>query len=492
MVPRPARAALVFLALLTAIATSAAAQGQDQAGPLAVRLSPNLVPPPPGLALNSTAQTDCPQCTVPKRFWRGAGELMLVQLIPWSINRFKRDAEWAHVSPRTWLTNLENPWKWDNNAFLNNQFSHPYHGNLYFNAGRTNGYNFWQSVPWAFAGSLMWEEMGEAWAPAPNDLLNTSLGGIVLGEMLFRASSLTLDNTATGAERGFREAGALLLDPVRGFNRLIDGQMNDVTQTPADWRPSKNRASLDVGVRRTTGWIKDQPSQTEDQWFVQLDLDYGDSVDDLGKAPFSFMEVSVGIAEKIGDSRNLQGLTARGSLGAMTLHESDHAVHRLAGYMTYDYYGQPSFEFGAQGFQGGLVSRWGDREGVRLHTELLGLVNPIAALKSDYFLTVEGRDYDYGLGFGTRGLARVTKQGLGFVEATGTYLWTPILSGFNGEHTQLIANIEAKTYPIVNRVGVGGSVTWYHRKSFYKSLPDVVRDGTQARLFLALSIPRWN
>jgi hypothetical protein len=462
------------------------------AGPLAVWLSPGLLPPRLWGEATPAAQLPCPQCTPPKRPGRAAMELVLVQLIPWSVNRFVKDAEWANVSPSTWAQNFENPWKWDNNAFLGNQFSHPYHGSLYFNTARSNGYNFWQSVPWAWGGSLMWELMGESWAPSPNDLLNTSLGGITLGEMLFRASSLALDNTATGAERTFREIGATLLDPVRGFNRILDGQMNDVTANPADWRPSKNRASFDIGFRHTSGHIEDQPNQSADQWFFQMDLDYGDSVDDLGKAPFSFMEVTVGIAEKIGDTRNLQDLRARGSLGAKTLSQSENAVHRLAGYMTYTYYGQPSLEFGAQGFQGGLVSRWGKKDGVRLHTELLAVGQPVAALKSDYFLSVEGRDYDYGVSLGSQALARLTKQGLGFIEANGLWLWTPILSGFNGSHTQLAASLEAKIYPLANRLGVGGSVTWYHRTSDYDLLADVKRSGVQSRLFLALSVPRWN
>ena len=96
-----------------------------------------------------------------------------------------------------------------------------------------------------------------------------------------------------------------------------------------------------------------------------------------------------------------------------------------------------------------------------------------------------------GLQLGGRALARLTKQGLGFIEANGYYIWTPILSGFNGEHNQFVGNIEAKIYPIGGRLGVGGSVTWYHRKSWYKNLSDVSRDGTQTRLFLATSIPRW-
>lgn len=93
------------------------------------------------LAAPVAAQTEneCPQCKIPVKLGRASWELMLVQLIPWSFNRITRDAEWAKISFHSWATNLENPWQWDNNAFLNNQFSHPYHGSLYFNAARTNG-----------------------------------------------------------------------------------------------------------------------------------------------------------------------------------------------------------------------------------------------------------------------------------------------------------------------------------------------------------------
>ena len=75
---------------------------------------------------------------------------MLVQAIPWGFTYFVRDGEWSRISPDTWITNLKFAWQWDNNKFANNQFAHPYHGSLYFNAGRTNGYNFWASLPWAF------------------------------------------------------------------------------------------------------------------------------------------------------------------------------------------------------------------------------------------------------------------------------------------------------------------------------------------------------
>jgi hypothetical protein len=95
--------------------------------------------------------------------------------------------------------NLREGFEWDDNAFINNQFAHPYHGNLYYNAARSAGYNDWEAAPFPIAGSLMWEYIGEVCRPVLNDWINTSLGGIALGEMTYRASSLILDNQATGA-----------------------------------------------------------------------------------------------------------------------------------------------------------------------------------------------------------------------------------------------------------------------------------------------------
>ena len=164
------------------------------------------VPPEPARAQDEPLP--CPDCNPPTRFWAGAAELMVVQFVPWGFTKWVTHGEWSNISFRTWSDNLKFSWQWDNNKFNNNQFAHPYHGSLYYNAGRANGYDFWHSAPWAFGGSLMWELFGEVWAPAPNDLANTTLGGITLGEMLFRFSSLVLDNRATGGNRrGPRSGG---------------------------------------------------------------------------------------------------------------------------------------------------------------------------------------------------------------------------------------------------------------------------------------------
>jgi hypothetical protein len=416
---------------------------------------------------------------------------MVVQFIPWSVNSVIRDAEWAKIGPSVWARNIENPWVWDNNKFLNNQFSHPYHGSLYFNAGRTNGYSFWQSVPWAFGGSLMWEWFFEGWAPAPNDWFNTSLGGITLGEMLYRTSSLALDNRATGGERMWREIGATALNPVRGFNRLMRGQMNDVVANPADWRPSRIFASFDVGYRSATGGDSRGNAGTSQVGFVQAEMFYGDQVDDLAKTPFSAFHVGLEVATaNQGERGRFAKLTARGNLGAHQLSRSAKSSQQLALFMTYEFLSSESIEFGGQGFLGGLVSRWGNPHGFRIQSEVLGAAYPIAATQSDYFVSLEGRDYDYGLGFGGNLRLAAIWEGLGAINASARMLWEPVLSGFNGDHYQYSASLEGRLYAR-GRVGLGASVTAYHRHSVYDDFPDVSVDGTQIRAYASYAVPRW-
>ena len=94
---------------------------------------------------------------VKKKFWRSSAELVLVELVPWAYNYYVRDAEFAHITWESIGHNLKfKNWEWDDNNFKTNQFAHPYHGSLYFSSFRSNGYNFWQSAPAAFAGSFLW------------------------------------------------------------------------------------------------------------------------------------------------------------------------------------------------------------------------------------------------------------------------------------------------------------------------------------------------
>ena len=157
--------------------------------------------------------------------WQPAARVAFTNVVNWVVVRYLFNFEWARISSQTWKNNLKGPWVWDKDRFGVNFIGHPHTGNYYFNTARSNGYNFWQCFPFAVGGSAMWELFGEKDPPSKNDIINTPISGMFLGEVLYRISSNILDDRARGGNRVFREILAGLINPPRAFNRLTQGKM---------------------------------------------------------------------------------------------------------------------------------------------------------------------------------------------------------------------------------------------------------------------------
>src|SRR5690606_2694094 len=163
-------------------------------------------------------------------FWNSLWQMGFVEYFPFFMAKYVRDwgstpeqINWTKVSWDTWRRNLRDGFEYDGDNFLTNYFAHPYHGNLFYNAGRTNGCNFWESSIYAFVGSGVWEMFGETFRPSFNDLITTTVNGINFGETMFKLSAMMTDNQATGFERTWREVVGGIINPVRGVTRLISG-----------------------------------------------------------------------------------------------------------------------------------------------------------------------------------------------------------------------------------------------------------------------------
>lgn len=441
----------------------------------------------------------CWDCNPSKHFFVGFGEMVLVMVIPWSYNYFVRDAEFARVSLDSWWDNITGPWVWDDNKFQTNQFAHPYHGNLYFNSFRTNGYNFWQSAPFAWVGAYLWECCGETHPKAPNDLINTAMGGIALGEVLYRLSSLVLDDRATGSERTWREIGGVALNPVRGFNRLVRGQMNDLGENPPDWRPAFVQAALDVGGRTFTsqGNALGVFEGKQKDLFVALQLVYGRPVEDVTGKPFSTFTLNAELASTP-NRQSLQHLTARGNLAGTTLHVGERATHQLALFQNYDFHFVPTrdtafnaviYQFGAQSLTGGVVSAFRLSPRLRLNTELLARAVVLGATRSDYYIvTGEGRNYDFGPGAGGQALATLTWARRGYLRLGYASFWLHTVNGTAADH-YIDYGVADLRYFLSRRVGVGARYEYYHRDSHYEGNPSTQQTAPAAKLFLTTAIP---
>ncbi len=188
-----------------------------------------------------------------KRFLAAAGEVVLLEVGPWAYDRYVSRYPYAFISWETIKSNFKEGFHYDRDNFSVNQSSHPYHGSLFFDSARSNGYGFWESGLFALSGSLLWECCMENTAPSVNDLVNTTLGGMTRGEVSHRLSAMILDNTSSGRARFLREVGAAILNPVGSLNRLLRGELGRDFPNPEDRFPSLVVLSADFGYRHIGG-----------------------------------------------------------------------------------------------------------------------------------------------------------------------------------------------------------------------------------------------
>ena len=339
--------------------------------------------------------------TIPrKRFWRASGELMIAQILPWAYNYFKRDADFARVTWESIWYNMQfENWEWDDNTFRTNQLDHSYQGSYYYSAFRSNGYNFWQSAPAALAGSYMWEVMGETHPPAPNDLINTTLGGISLGEMTYRMSNLIVNNRKTGFGRQMQEVCALLVNPMNGLTRVFDGKWGRVTPNHYTRSPLNLGGTLDIGWRRFSSKLEDVLAKGEDEFYARIKFNYGDPFSEYSR-PFDnfYFGFEVGAS----DSAYLNALYVNGTLAGWSIREDEKVTHVASVTMNYDYYYNTAFEYSGQSFHFNLLSDFHINNKTNVQTIVGAGPIVMAAVPDDYLYYGEGRDYNFGMGVGIR------------------------------------------------------------------------------------------
>jgi hypothetical protein len=172
------------------------------------------------LALDSTAQQEAPTAfgaaePTPVLHWGvgdgksyaiPAAEIAGFELLLNRFNHYVIDDR-VYASPLSNLhENLHHKWVVDNDAFATNQFLHPYQGSMYHGFARSAGLGFWPSFGYTMAGSLLWEEAGETTRPSINDQVASGIGGVFLGEPLFRMASLLLESGTNGEPGAWRES----------------------------------------------------------------------------------------------------------------------------------------------------------------------------------------------------------------------------------------------------------------------------------------------
>lgn len=370
---------------------------------------------------------------LPKEPWRAGIKVFGLNMGVWGFDRFILNEDFARINGRTIKRNLRTIPVWDTDMFSTNLFAHPYHGSLYFNAARSNGMSFWESIPYTVGGSLMWEFFMEAELPSVNDLFATSFGGIELGEITYRISDLFLDDRTTGSERVGREIISGLISPMRGLTRLISGD---------SWRyrPYKGRTfskvPVDFSVSLGSRYMAEE-EELENKSIgmnLTLELDYGDLYDNDYYSPYEWFHFKLNTSF-LSDQPLISQVNAIAAIWGKSVWSKENRNLTAGIFQHFDYYDSklkmgknqdPTAPYRiaeAAALGGGLVyQRKADPANpVDVYTELYANVVFLGASTSDYF-RVDERDYNMGSGYSLKNSIGLTyKKRWSFVLAGENY-----------------------------------------------------------------------
>ena len=427
--------------------------------------------------VSETTTTDSTQNVYP---WRARTTVLGINIL---INRYDAHIkggggqDFAKVTPASWWNNIKYGLESDWNSFYTNWIQHPFHGSMLFNAGRVNGKNFWESIPYAVGGSLMWEYLGETHPPSDIDLINTSLGGIYLGEMLYRLSEQILDDRASGSTRLWRELTAGLLNPVGGANRLMFGNAWKI-HAKRNHKRIPISAQFFFGTNYPLRTINDSKYSTGP--VLDLTLSYGNpfTIKKEFYKPFDFfiLRTWFNIPQDSAHSVVLINVSSHAMLLGKKVRDTPFKTDILGVSQHYDYIHNRLIEIGAMSVSGGWTGRryWGNKwrfiSSAHLGLVLLGSSNSeiinLLRIEDDPEML---RDYIIGPGF------------MGEVEIMLRHTqWGYIIANYNrwsfyvssppkgDEHVNLLRL--RYFLPIWKGITLGLEYSYYHRLAYYDNV----------------------
>lgn len=352
-----------------------------------------------------------------KAFWRASAEVVGMNIGLWAFDRYVQKGEFAYISWETIKENFRHGFEWDNDHLSTNMFAHPYNGSIFYNAGRSNGYNYWQSSLFAIGGSAMWEMFMEKEYPSTNDIIATPIGGAAIGEVLYRTSDLMIDDRSTGAERFGRELAAFIISPMRGFTRVVTGRAWQRRPTSGKrFGIPPVRMSFSLGTRIL--FFRNEKDFTRAGLTARINIEYGEKFEEKTNHPFDYFTFLLDL-DVIKTQPLLSRLEIQGRLLGRELLDTKNSNISLGLYQHFDYFDSDTissyvnklalnaclvpYKFGTPAsIGGGALGQY--RYNGLWQIDGYAHVNAIVlgGILSDFYRNYH-RNYNWGMGFSLKG-----------------------------------------------------------------------------------------
>ena len=387
----------------------------------------------------------------PKRYWQAAAEATGINVGVQLFDRYALNSDFAQTTLNSLKRNFTDGMVWDNDFFITNLFAHPYHGNLYFNAARSNGLSFWESAPYALGGSAMWEFLGETEPPAINDIIATTCGGIAIGEMTHRLSRTVLDDRDRGGSRFLREAAATIINPIQGLHRIFSG---DAWRVRSDHYRYHDFSKIPVDMSFSVGWryLADNGALFRGIHapYVNITLMYGTPVDgERHTTPYDFFDLEMNAAFG-GGQPFVNTLNIVGRLWSTPILDKKDMAGEFGIYQHFNYYDAKPIEDGSEltpyriseaaGFGPGFIlslPQTGAMTKLEQRIFMSGIL--LGGTKSDYFNVIE-RDYNMGSGFSVKSKTQIEFGKFGRFMLNAKYFRIYTWKGYEDKDLQAFAD----------------------------------------------------
>jgi Domain of unknown function (DUF3943) len=411
------------------------------------------------------AQDKAPERASPSLI-RAAVAVVGVNGLAWTYNRYVQHWDWSKVGPDTWWENLRTGFQWDDDALTDNQLAHPLQGSFYYNGARGAGFSFWASAPFVALGSLSWEFFAENVRASPNDVINTTLGGIALGELTSRMARLL-------SHRGREQSGliprlsAVAIDPVGRLQGWRWAEHDDASA------PEQPRAAPWLAIG--TGQGGDNPDGSFEKYrFLQLGLRYGNIFDAARVRPYDALDFGFELTQR--GTWQVRRVHVTGLLARSAVRRTRTGELGLGFFQHYEFLAYP-MTISGQSFSGALLYRrpmGPDLEaGLNLHLEAI-VLGEIASEEGH----ARRRDYDYAPGFGTRLEAAIRRGGRDLIGIQSRAVWLYSVYGAAARHLVITTRVTG-AIPIRSAAALGGEVSLTFRRStypvtvVYRRLPEI-------------------
>jgi hypothetical protein len=404
--------------------------------------------------------------------------------------------DWAVVGFRSWNNTLirsgfpwNKGWNWEEGRFGNSLFLHPYGGASYFNSARAGGYDFWESSLFTLGGSYTWKlfcENGEPQGrPERQALINTTLGGMFGGEVLYRLSSNVIDERTTGSERVGREILAFFIDPSRAITRLFNGKMFAHNTVEV-----YEKEPLDIVVS-TGGLLVNDASRGSALLGViaNFDFDYGNPFELRDRKPYDYFQLRTDFT--LGQGRKfVDNVIGYGALAGSNT-KIDGVDMLIGAFQSFDFWDSKEFELGTNSFGAGAVTKLTVTKNVNLYTNLnIGII-PFGENSGQHGPdTSQIRDYNFVGGAQSKLDMTLNVEGVFSASMLAYYYWlntfVPVSTGDNTANNFIAILKPRIEVRLFNNIGVGFEHRIYFENRVMHTSADIHKVATQEKLFLTI------